>query len=321
MRLQRALIAMVMLPAAMIAACSAEPSPSAGEEELDQVTIGVIPTADAAPAYLGEEVGIFEEHGIDLIIESGSGGAAITPSVLNGEFDFGITNVVSLAIARTEGLPLSIVAPTSQTTGVSGADYGAIVASQQSDIQGIDDLEGARVGINGLLNANDVLIRAGMEAAGADPEAVDFVEIPFSEMPAMLSTGEIDAAFAPEPFMTMSINEGAREVFSLFADVVENYPSAVYFATDEVAGSDLSKRFRAAMVEANAYATGNEEEAREIVTSYTEMDLDFINQLTMPAWPGEVDTEAVRRLVELTSRYGIIPSDEGIADAILPDEQ
>lgn len=300
------------------------PAPVTPEEEvtpaeLDTVVVGVIPISDVAPIYLGKEKGIFEEYGIDLVIETGPGGAAITTSVVSGEYQFGITNVVSLFIARNAGLPVTIAAPSSQSTGVSGGDYAALLVREDSGINSVSDLAGKRVGINGLANANDVLLRAALDEAGADSTSVNFVEIPFPEMAAALGENQVDAVFAPEPFLTIITSQGNKQLFSLYADVVDNFPASLYLTTDEFAAAnpDLVDRFAKAMIASNEYAMANIDEAQDILTTYTPLERDFVQVLTLPLWPSAIDENAVRTMFALTVKYGYVEDNAANLEAVL----
>lgn len=319
-----ALFSMALVGCAPTQVGDSTPAPTAPEGEaastaLDTVVVGVIPISDVAPIYLGKEKGIFEEYGIDLVIETGPGGAAITTSVVSGEYQFGITNIVSLFIARNAGLPVIIAAPSSQSTGVSGGDYAALMVREDSGIDSVSDLAGKRVGINGLANANDVLLRAALDEAGADSTSVNFVEIPFPEMAAALGENQVDAVFAPEPFVTIIASQGNQELFSLYADVVDNFPASLYLTTDEfaAANADLVNRFEQAMIASNEYAMANIDEAQDILTTYTPLERDFVEVLTLPLWPSEIDENAVRRMFELTVIYGLIEDNQTNLDAVL----
>ena len=81
-----------------------------GGGELTAIEVGVIPIVDVAPIYLGVEEGIFEKHGLDVTLTLAQGGAAIVPAVQNGQMDFDFSNVTSLVIGKSRGLPLQLVA-------------------------------------------------------------------------------------------------------------------------------------------------------------------------------------------------------------------
>jgi ABC-type nitrate/sulfonate/bicarbonate transport system substrate-binding protein len=68
-------------------------SASAADTPRTVVTVqaGFIPVTDVAALYLGDEVGIFKKHGVDLKVNMGTTGAALVPSVMSGEYHFSST--------------------------------------------------------------------------------------------------------------------------------------------------------------------------------------------------------------------------------------
>lgn len=99
----------------------------AQDGQLTEVSIGVVPVVDVAPIYLGVQEGIFEDHGLDVDLTVAQGGAAIIPAVQSGDFDFGFSNITSLVIGESQGLPLQVVAPGPQTTGNVGEDFSSLL--------------------------------------------------------------------------------------------------------------------------------------------------------------------------------------------------
>src|SRR5690625_1102797 len=141
-----------------------------GNGELTEISVGVIPIVDVAPIYLGVQEGIFEEHGLDVELTLAQGGAAIIPAIQSGDFDFGFSNITSLVIAKSQGLPLQLVAPGPQTTGEAGNDFSSLLVPEDSDVESIEDLEGKSVAVNTLNNINDTVLKEGLRQAGRSEE-------------------------------------------------------------------------------------------------------------------------------------------------------
>lgn len=283
------------------------------------MTVGLIPILDVAPIHLGIEKGFFKEEGIELKVENAAGGAALVPSVVSGNFDFAFSNATSLIIARSKGLPIRIVSAGSSSTGIPGHDFGAIMVGKSSSIQSLTDLPGKTVAINTLNNINDILIREAVEKSGGDPSAIKFVEIPHPDMPAALASGQVDAIWEVEPFLTLAKRDGARPIYSLYAEATKNLTVAVYFTSDEIArkNPDLVKRFDNAVRKSFAYATKNPEEVRSAVTGYTKIDPAVLPDLTLPAWPTEINRQSIEFQVDLAKRYGLIDKAPDL-NALLP---
>lgn len=276
--------------------------------ELTQVSIGVIPIVDVAPIYLGVEEGIFEEHGLDVELTLAQGGAAIIPAIQSGDFDFGFSNITSLVIAKSQGLPLQLVAPGPQTTGEAGNDFSSLIVPEDSDVESIADLAGKRVAVNTLNNINDTVLKEGMRQAGGDRDSMDLVEVAFPEMGGQLESGNVDAIMAVEPFATLAKDAGAREIYSPYAEPIEDLMIAGYFTnTDKIENDpELVEAFITAMKESQQFAEDNPEAAKEILSEYTEIEPEVIEQLNMPRFPQEINRESTERIIELSEETGLI---------------
>ena len=130
-------------------------------------------------------------------------------------------------------------------------DFSAVVVPGGSDIQSVADLEGRRVAVNNLKNIGEVTIRKGIEDAGGDGSNVEFVELPFPEMPAAVAGGNVDAAWVVEPFVTVATGQGARAVFYPFAEPIEDLTVATYFTLEPTIQEDpeMVDAFQAAINE------------------------------------------------------------------------
>jgi NitT/TauT family transport system substrate-binding protein len=289
---------------AVTSACggnSSETPPAAAPGEPDNVKVGVIAIVDVAPIYLGKQKGFFEKRRINLTLETSQGGAAIVPAVQSGQFQFGFSNVTSLALARSRGLPVKIVANGVASTGVSGKDFGAVLVKNDSTVRTAADLAGKTVAVNTLKNIGDTTIRASVRKAGGDPSTVKFVELAFPDMPAALQAGRVDAIWVVEPFVTTATGQGARQVASNYVDAAPNLTVAAYFTTDQVVSgrADLVKRFTEAMNESLSYADAHPDEVRTVLGTYTQIPPDVAAKITLPKWPTEINRQSVQTLVDL----------------------
>jgi NitT/TauT family transport system substrate-binding protein len=285
----------------------------------DDITVGLIPIVDVAPVYLGIEEGFFEKRDLNVKVQTAEGGAAIVPGVVSGDFQFGFSNVTSLLLAQSEGLPLKIVAAGDSSTGRQGADFSGVVVPKGSEIEDAADLAGKTVAVNTLKNIGDTTVRQSVEKAGGDPSAVKFVELEFPDMPAALAKGQVDAAWVVEPFLTITKDQGGTDIASNLVDTQKNLMIAAYFTSEEVLASDpeLVDRFTAAVNESLRYADQNPDAVREIIQSYTDIPADVANRMVLPQWTGEINTETVELLAQLAQEDGLVqePVD---TEALLP---
>ncbi|MFC8435096.1 ABC transporter substrate-binding protein [Streptomyces sp. NPDC057253] len=298
---------------------SGAPDPGASSGGTTTVKLGLIPIVDVAPVYLGQKKGFYEKHGLKLQISTASGGAAIVPGVASGQFQFGFSNVTSLLIAQTNGVPVKAVSNGIASTGVTGKDFAGIAVKQDSPIKSAKDLEGKKVAINTLKNINESAVRESVRKAGGDPDKVRFVELAFDQMPAALDSGQVDAACAVEPALATIKGQGGRVIASPMVDVAANTTVAMYFTSTryQQQNADVVRRFQEATAESLAYADAHPDEARAIITTYTKIPASVLEQVILPKWPAEPDKASIEALAKLGEEDGFFKKTPDV-DALLP---
>lgn len=302
------------------AACGgSEPAAPSSPGQPDNVTVGVIPILDVAPIYLGKEKGFFSNRNINLNLTQAQGGAAIVPAIVSGNYQFGFSNVISLLLAQSNGLPLKVVCNGNNSTGVDGEDFAALMVKGDSPIRTAADLAGKTVAANTLKNIVETSVRASVRKAGGDASSVKFVELPFPEQPAALQAGRVDAVFVVEPFQQAVLAQGGRKIASSYVDTAPNLAVALYFTSTRLTAEnpDLVRRFTEAMQESLAYADANPNEARSIIGTYTQIAPEVIAKLTLPKWPKDINREAVQTLADLAREDGLLAKPADV-NALLP---
>ncbi|MFC9428270.1 ABC transporter substrate-binding protein [Streptomyces sp. NPDC056987] len=284
-----------------------------------RVKVGVIPIVDVAPIYLGKEKGFYSSRGLELTLETGQGGAAIVPAVISGQFQFGFSNMTSLMIAQTNDIPVKAVANGVATTGEQGADFGGIAVKKGSPITSAKDLAGKKVAINTLKNIGDTSVRESVRKAGGDPAEVDFVELPFDQMPAALAGGRVDAALVVEPALATVKSQGGTVIASQYADVSPDLTVAMYFTSTQFAerNPETVKKFQEATAESLEYANSHPDEVRRILTTYTKIPVAILPDLILPRWPAQPDRASIETLAKLGEQDGIFRSAPDL-DKLLP---
>src|SRR5699024_4907462 len=205
-----------------------------------------------------------------------------------------------------------------QTTGEPGNDFASLLVPGDSDAESIADMEGRSVAVNTLNNINDTVLKEGLRQAGGDRDAMDLVEVGFPEMGGQLEAGNVDAIMAVEPFATMAKNNGAKEIFSPYAEPIPELTIAAYFARPERIENDpeLVKSFITAMKESQQYAEDNPDAAKAILSEYTSIEPDVVDQLTMPKFPQQVTRDSIQTIIDLSVDTGLIPEAIDIDDLL-----
>ena len=293
-------------------------SAGAGNASLTKVSVGVIPIVDCAPIFLGDKQGFFKDEGIQLDIQTASGGAAIVPGVVSGSFDFAFSNLISVMVAKDKGLDLKFVANGASTTGEKGKDIGGVVVPAGSPITAAKDLAGKTVSVNNLSNIGDTTIKSVIEKGGGDPNSVKFVEVAFPDAPAALTNKQVDAAWILEPFLSKAVAEGGTIVSSNFVEMSPELDIAGYFTkADTVKGkADLTGKFTRAMNKSLEYAQGHPQEVRDIVGTYTKIDEATRAKMILPRYRVEFNKDAFKTLGDAAAKYGTLSKAPNAGDLL-----
>ena len=320
----RRLPLLIALMFALVAGCGDDGSSGDGEGGAPApvtLKVGVIPIADVAPLYLGMDKGFFEEEDLTLEPQLAEGGAAIVPSVISGDYQIGFSNTTSLIIAGSKGLPIQIVSQ--GVLGGTGPDdaWDGVIVPEGSDVEDVGGLEGKTVAVNTLNNVSQVVINTALDEAGADYTKVKYVEVPFPDMNAALESGRVDAAFQVEPGYSGGLAAGSTNILNAYEAMAPNYTVATYFASEQYIAEnrDVVDRFVRAMQKSLDYAASNDDEARAIVATYTEIPQEVIDVMNLPVWKADLNEPTIEQTVEAASRYGFIEEPPSLDELILRD--
>lgn len=274
---------------------------SAGSTQTTTVKVGVLPIMPVAPLYLGMQQGLFQEEGIHVEPKTAQGGAAIVPSVVSGEWEFGFSNVASVMLARLKGLPVKIVAKGSQSNAGASRDFGAVIVPEESRIHSAQDLRHATIAVNTLRNIGTLTIKVALEKKGADLSTIKFTEIPFSNINGALRKGRVDAAWQEEPFLTKALAQDARIVLQHYRTVDPNLTVAAYFTRKRTIKRrpEVVHSFRQAMNRSLKYAENHPKEAREVVRSYTDISKEVVGRMTLAGWGPDLNVATIKKLARL----------------------
>ena len=119
--------------------------------------------------------------------------------------------------------------------------------------------------------------------------------------------------------MAISKGQGDRVIASNLVDTAPDLMIAGYFTSEELAQSDpeLVENFVAAMTESLEYADAHPEEARDIVSTYTEIDAETLANVTLPKWPTTINEESTQKLADLAEQDGLVEQPVDLS-ALLP---
>jgi NitT/TauT family transport system substrate-binding protein len=278
-----------------------------GSSELTPIKVGILPLSGLAPLWYGIDQGYFEDEGLEVTTEIGEGGAALTPAVLNNDYQFAIGEYISLMQARENNVGIQVVS--NLTNGASEPDQGinALLVKSDSGIDSVDDLAGKTIAVNGLNGIDDVTVKALLDKNGVDPNSVKFVEVPFPDMNAAVEGGDVDVASQPEPFVTLGEQDGLVNLLDPYYEALPGLPLGLVFGSEEwlADNPDLANAFHRALVR-SIEASSDTEAMGEAIVANTDITPDLLEEMALDDWSAEVDRDKLEALGELATTYGVL---------------
>ena len=173
------------------------------------VRLGYFANLTQAQAVLGVSSGEFARviGPSKLQTKVFNAGPSLIEALLAGEIDLGYIGPGPTlnAQAKTHGQGIRVVA--------AAANNGVvIVASEASGIKTLEDLKGKRVGTPQYGNTQDVAARHYLKDVLHQTDLHDVRPIPNSEQSGLMSRGDLDASWAPEPWGSFLVAQNGAHV-------------------------------------------------------------------------------------------------------------
>jgi NitT/TauT family transport system substrate-binding protein len=312
-------LSVIALGAAAVLALSActdsaapQPGPDTGNEtvaEMRTVRVAALPIAETGALWAAMEEGIFAKHNIEVEVVPAQGGAQAIPGLLNGDIEFAIGQPFGPYRAALADLGAPIISNYASSLGADAEkDVNAVVALNSSGITGPADLAGKRVSVNSLGAAGDVTIMKAVKDAGGDPSTIEFVMVAFPDAKAQLEANNIDAAWVPDPFMSMVAGDDGLIVMHPYQVTIPELSLLTNITTQKLIDEnpDLVKDYAAAMAEALDWAQANPDLVRAAIVENMGIPEAAAAGITLPLFTAEIDQAGLETLAELAVEFGVL---------------
>ncbi len=227
--------------------------------------IGYVPMTDCAPLVAAHEFGLFEKHGLRVVLSREPGWATVREKMILGELDASQAPA-SMVFELSHGLG---VVPSPALTGLVTAHNGnAITLSNELWDLGVRDAWSLRRLIDrhrdrrfvfaGVLaySSQHYLMRKWLRSGGINPERdVDIIFLPPPQINVCLGAGHIDGCCVAEPWSSVGLLRGIGWCATLSADFDPMHPEKVFMvrAGFERDRHDEHVRLIAALIEAASW--------------------------------------------------------------------
>jgi NitT/TauT family transport system substrate-binding protein len=268
------------------------------------ITVDTLPIANGLPLDLGIAKGFFDKQGITIKKVTLQSGNDIVLALSNHNGDVGYLGYVPMMIARTGGIPFTLVAA-SEVEGTSVDDnWQNILVKGSSSIHTPADLAGKTIAVNALKGVGEVVIKSALKKVGVDPNSIKLLALPFPSMRAALNNGQVDAIWTPEPFLSQALQtDGARIVMAPGPTLGNFFPNGGYGALQDWVSKNraLAAKFRTAINESLTYAQQHPDEIRALLPAAT-------RNVRLPIWTTTIDRAQLLTLAKDAKEWGVITS-------------
>jgi NitT/TauT family transport system substrate-binding protein len=308
-----AVVAAALVVAVAVAGCGGDSSSGANAGSSGGITnlkLGYVPYADDAPAFLAQEKGIFRKHGLNVEFVPAPNPVAAVAALTSDKHQLAFVTDPVLINANLQNTKLKCVAPVvgRQPTDEK-RDGTTLIAAKDSGIKGVKDLAGKKVAMVQLNSLNSLDIQALSVKAGIDYKSVQFIQMPFPQMPAALDQGRVQAAVIVQPFAQTAIDKGHtvinhpnRELwpggtivcFAALAEYIDENPEVI-------------KGFNAAMRESITYTKDHESEAKAALTKHMDLTPEQAQkQVLQTDWNVTLNPATIDQIQGYMKQFGLI---------------
>ena len=301
-----------VLAAALVASCAAlggsgsAPAPGAGGVEKPVLRGGMLNIVDTASFFVAQQRGYFQAEGLAVEPVTAQGGASSVPGLLGGSLDVAFGNYVSFFLAQSQGIgQFTLISDGYQ----AGPDTFVMLARPDGAVRRPADLAGKRVAVNTFRNIVELNARSALQANGVDPATVQFVEVPFPDMAAALSTGRVDAASMVEPFITSASRSiGAVPILDTASGPTQDIPLAGYGTTARFARENprTVAAFQRAMTRGQQ-AASDRRTVEEVLPTYIRIDQSTVSLINLGTYPQSLEATRLQRVADLMQEFGQTP--------------
>ncbi len=230
-----------------------------------------------APWYAALARGYFKDEGLDVTIIQGQGSAQVIQAVESGVAQFGFVDVPSLALARSAGSKIRILAVNYQK-----APYAVFSLADGANVTTLKQLEGLTLG-SGAGSFTPKIIHGFMIQKGLDPQKLTISNIaPPARASALLSrnTPAIEFFIMAKPGLEKAARAANTELRTLLLanEGLVLYSNGIAATEDYLAKNpDVAKRFVRAALKGWKFALDNPAEAAGDQRKYVpSLDPDLI---------------------------------------------
>ncbi len=278
------------------------------------------------PANIGQDIGIFQKHGLDLEIAGFGGDAKLQQAMAANAVDIGLGSGPGMAFIA-KGSPVKGIAAMAGPPLIF-----ALVVRADGSVKTIDDLKGHKVGISTVGSATGWLMNEVSRHHGWGFDG--FTQVPIGENSARiaaLKSGAVDGCVVDVGSALNFVERGDGRILMRFGDVARDFIMHVIFATDRAIAEkpDELRGFLQGWFETIAFMRHNKAQSVAIAMQIMGTDAKTTSAIYDELMPmfldnGHFDPKALAVLSQSFVEMKTLPAEPDMAklytEAFLPKE-
>jgi NitT/TauT family transport system substrate-binding protein len=258
-----------------------------------------------AAAYVAQEQGLFQKHGVDMQFIQTNISGNIPAVVESGSVEVGGPTLPSILQANDAGLDLVVFA--------GGAVYplpgDVLIARDGAGIEKTTDLKGKTVGVPGIGALLHIMLRRDLKANGVDPNSVTYVELGFPQAGDALKAGRIDAYPSQAPFTARILQSGAgKAVANWLSATPDGTPTVVFVTTRSWATAHKKdvEGMQAGMREALDFMKTHKDETDQAIAKYTGLPVQVVASIPVPPINVDLSPKQIQFWIDICKEQDLI---------------
>jgi NitT/TauT family transport system substrate-binding protein len=324
------LVATALTLVAAMSSCSAlgdsddsEPqSGGNGKLETTELNISIMKTTDLAPFHLAMQEGFFKDEGLNVkFVDAPSGGESVN-KLISGEVDISYSSYTPFFLAESKGAGkakggIKIVADASS----AGPNSTMVVALPTSSVKKVQDMAGKRVAVTATGTISDLLTMSTLKSKGVEYKDIKWVKTPFPATAEALKSGNVDAAFVTEPFLSQTQTEaGALPIFDTATGPTADMPTAGWGSTGDFVSKNKNTiaAFQRAMQRGTDLALSDRSLVEPLLVKFSGVDENIAKVATLLTFQSKLDATRIQRVPDLMQEFEVITAPIDVSKMIVP---
>ena len=302
-------------------AASGTGSAASGTPEQQNITVGVLPSADSVTVQIAQDKGFFKQQGLNVKVVPETTTNAGTQGLLSHTMAFTTENYVGMFAQQqaVKSLNLKIVAD----DGQSSPNLWVMLVPKDSKLTSLAQLKGKKVGFPAP-GFNFGSMAADILMAPYHMSSKDFTTVvePFSSAQQALATHQVDAIFTTEPFITVSeAAAGDRVLQDMLSGPLAGFPTSCWGTTASYVQQNPKTvaAFQRAMTAASQVAATNTAYVRSELPKFIKtMKPAIANVITLPTYNTTLTLARMERVANVLIRLNQLPKNFDVKSMYYP---